>query len=234
MSKRNFLFIDNETMGVDDRATILSVGALMVTEDDFDKHPEDLLVDNARTWKLQLPEQREFKRTVKKETVDWWKEQSDEARRVLKPLDTDVSMAQFLDELVEWTKDLGYSTVGRSWLNGGIFQRGTIDYPQIASMARCVHGTEDWLYEHLDWRRVRDIKSIIDTLNLGGFNALNIYSVPCNEAVEEYTNGDYKVWWDYVESFKERYELVAHDAASDCLIQFEQLKLMGLTEVGVD
>lgn len=224
---RNFLFIDNETLAVNDHGVILSVGALMVTEDDFNKSPQELLDENTITWKLDTFEQiNEYNRLISKDVLAWWRSQGAEAQKVLMPSPNDLECSIFLDRLVQWVGDLGYVR-GDNWLSGTILQRGTIDFPMIANLCRDVHGTEEWLYETLNWRKVRDIRSIIDTLNLGAFEAMNKYSVPCEEAVKEYTDGEYGQWWDYLEAFKRDNNLVAHDAASDCLIQFESMRAIG-------
>lgn len=226
-SKRNFLFIDNETLAINDHGVILSVGALFVSEDDMKKPASELLENNTKTWKLDSVEQiSSFGRLVSKDVLQWWTEQGEEAQKVLNPSNEDISAEEFLDDLRDWLADVGYNR-GDNWLSGTILQRGTIDFPMIANLARDVHGTEEWLYEYISWRKVRDIRSIIDTLNLGVYDAMNIYSVPCEEAVKEYTDGKFSKWWDYLDHFKKENNLVTHDAASDCLIQFESMRVIG-------
>ena len=224
---RHHLILDLETLGTSDNGVILSVGALLYFPKDESGHPKTQ-TSFTKTWKLNAKEQiQKYNRSVNKDTLDWWKSQGEAAKKVLNPSPNDLTVQEFFSEFYSWLAEYGYEPSMKStWLEGTILQRGTIDHAMIANLAYDLEGTSENFYKVLSWKKVRDIRTIIDMINTGLYDDANVYSVPCDESVRNYTDGQFSSWWKYLDDFKERENLVSHDAVSDCIIQLQSLKVL--------
>ncbi|MCK5020022.1 MAG: 3'-5' exoribonuclease [Candidatus Peribacteraceae bacterium] len=91
---------DVETLGTDSDAVVLS--AAFVVQDLTKSFTLQELVDDAFYMKLSAKEQIAVGRHVAHDTVVWWKKQNKEAQQILKPLNTDVYMAEFNEYFLAW------------------------------------------------------------------------------------------------------------------------------------
>ena len=92
--------IDLETLDTSPNAHILSIGAVSMN-------------DHSRTF-YSVPGTNEQWRTVNNDTIDWWCEQSTQAQEEVL-IDTDVTLKESLEGLIEFYKDCG---AARVWSHG--------------------------------------------------------------------------------------------------------------------
>lgn len=101
-------FIDCETLSVRDNAVILSVGMTWITHEDVEKVPSFLaLMKRGFYKKLNRKEQVAKARDIQDESLEWWKGQSEEAKRVLKS-DNCISFDEFYQCLKNYLIDNEY------------------------------------------------------------------------------------------------------------------------------
>lgn len=156
MTLKHIVF-DTETLGIRENAIVLSIGAVAFemepgTKNDYDRyildgfHVKFSIKDQLHTWK----------RSVDEGTVEWWKGQSEEAKKILKPSPNDVTMAEGLTQLNDWIKSID----GYKWNSSYVWSRGTyFDFPKMESMyhqagVKC--GFNTW--------KIRDVRTYIDIL----------------------------------------------------------------------
>lgn len=163
------IVLDIETLGIFDNSVVLSIGGVV-----FDPETEfeflDLTEDNSFFVKLKAKDQKErLNRTVTPSTIEWWKSQNDEAKKVLLPSDKDVDAETAIDQLNEFVKEeCEYDPK-----NSVIWVRGSLDFPVLHSLALSC-GKELCF----GYNRIRDVRTAIDIL----YNSNNGYtdmSKPC-------------------------------------------------------
>ena len=105
MSKNGFseyiAVVDFETLAIGSDACILSIGLTLSKYTDKDITFKQL-VETGFSMKFDLVEQRKNGRSVSDTVVAWWFKQDEEARKVLKVSDKDVSIYTLYDELCEY------------------------------------------------------------------------------------------------------------------------------------
>lgn len=153
------LMIDCETLGVHADAVVLSIGACVfefkgeVSESGYQK-----IIDTGIHIKFSVTEQMKMGRAIEDDTMHWWRKQSAEAREILEPSDTDLSVLDGMLALNEWLKKSGYD-YDRSFC----WSRGTyFDFPKFYSMYNQVNvpaGYNGW--------KIRDTRTYIDVLTGG-------------------------------------------------------------------
>lgn len=146
---------DTETLGVRERSVVTTLACIpFCFEDDltYEAH-----IENGLYIKFDVKEQiKQYQRTTDKDTLEWWKKQSDEAKQhSLAPSVDDVSLAVGCQQLRDFIKSTNYDfKTSWAWSRGSYF-----DFPKI----------ED-LYRDLGQRapyngfKVRDTRTMIDVL----------------------------------------------------------------------
>ena len=149
------LIIDLETLGTREGAVVVSLGATLF---DFEngKNDFDRYIDEGFHVKFDIADQiRNHKRKVEDGTLAWWKEQSESARKILKPSDEDASMRDGLEMFNAWLRSSKYD-----FKKSYVWSRGTyFDFPKVESMydqlgLEC--GFNTW--------KIRDVRTFIDVL----------------------------------------------------------------------
>lgn len=148
---------DFETLGQDpEDSVVLSLAALNYDEDRFgvNSYGYEELLDEVVQIKFDVQEQvTKYKRTINKDTLTWWKGQSEEARKVLIPGPGDVS----IDKLHEFMLALEPGSSKKVYTRGNTF-----DPMFLRSVIRQT-GFED----PFKWWTIRDTRSMIDGLAFG-------------------------------------------------------------------
>lgn len=157
MSEAPFhLSIDTETLGLRENTVVLSIGVAAFQLVPGGKNDYDKYIRDGFHVKFSIKDQLvNYKRTTCQSTVDWWKSQSEEAKKILKPSEQDVDMESGLLMLNDWIKQSGYK-----WKDSFVWSRGTyFDFPKIEDMYRQTGvkvGFNTW--------KIRDTRTMIDVL----------------------------------------------------------------------
>ena len=171
---------DFETLGQDQRhSVVLSFAILSFSEDRYLKDPytyEELLA-NSKYIKFNVEEQvKVYKRTITKETLDWWKEQGKEAQdSQLKPMPTDVSISAFHKFL---TDNIDLKNHKKAFTRGNTFDPIFLD----SVLANCGQTNP------MHWRTIRDTRSYIEGLSFG--SGLDNGFIPSKELEEKFVKHD--------------------------------------------
>lgn len=157
--KSHLCVIDLESLSLWNDAVILSLGLsfgeLTTTVPSFDQ-----LVADGLYIKFDVKEQiQEFKRSVKPDTMTWWKEQGESAKYVLYPSANDVSV-RALDGLV---KDF-FKTKGVDPKSVDIYDRRSFDCSKIEHLYK-----ENLGLDELPWHYLKEYE-VSTALRYMGYN----------------------------------------------------------------
>lgn len=103
---KHFAVIDLETLGKTENSCILSLGLTISEYEESDITFQELL-DKGLHVKFDLKEQLARGRATQKSTIQWWYEQSTEAKKILNPSAQDVSLYSINDILTEFFEKKG-------------------------------------------------------------------------------------------------------------------------------
>jgi hypothetical protein len=181
-----FFALDIETLGVESTSVILSVGA--VYSDGEAPFTYKKFINESIFIKFDYRDQVDnYGRTTDRSTMDWWKQQSKEARDTnLAPSANDVSTITGIQRLREWFS----SKPDAKKLN--VWQRGTLDQTCLDSLFRAAG--VDPLTNYGRWRDIR--------------TALECYYPSA-------VNGYVEVDLELVKDFDPK-KVITHHAAHDC------------------
>lgn len=149
------LLFDIETLGKRENTVVLTLACVPFTFEDY--VPYATRVRTGFYVKFNAEEQiKKYHRSICKDTIAWWKEQSREAREAaLFPSDEDASMIDGLDALAQYIKTTKYD-----WKKSYVWARGTyFDFPKIESM----YDMAGINMPFNTWR-IRDVRTYIDIL----------------------------------------------------------------------
>lgn len=149
---------DFETLSQDQhRGVVTSFAMLNFTESRYIDNPytyEELLA-NCKYIKFDVEEQvKTFGRTMSKDTIQWWSEQGEEAKKQITPSKNDRSVLDFY----EWiTENVDCGKIKKSYTRGNTFDPMFLQYLMEET------GGKDPFH----WRTVRDTRSMIDGMSYG-------------------------------------------------------------------
>jgi hypothetical protein len=91
--------IDFETLDNKPSAVVLSAALDFFNPFEQDSYQD--ILNRLHLFKFNVAHQQalQIPRTISLETVEWWKEQSSEAKEVLRPLATDIRLDEFIEQL---------------------------------------------------------------------------------------------------------------------------------------
>ena len=164
---------DYETLSTDVRnCVIVNVAAMNVTSSRFISDVpytyEDLL-NKTRYMKLNVEDQvKNYNRQISKGTLKWWSEQGEDAKKHIKPTEDDKDLSELLPFLRSVIKKKEFT-----------FTRGNTFDCMITTFL-CDQFNEEPVYPF--WK-VRDTRSYIDALFVGGFEDVNPSSPPRNSFI---------------------------------------------------
>ena len=145
--------IDTETLSKSANGVVLS---LSIVPFDFEEEGVTFkkLLKRGINLKMSVSEQvKTYKRKLCKETMDWWADQSPEARQILKALPTDLSVVETLDAFEQFLSDHGYEK-NDSWL----FARGTVfDFAKLETLYENVERPIPYKYN-----MVNDLRTMVN------------------------------------------------------------------------
>lgn len=158
------LLFDTETLGLPERAVVTTIACTAFTFEDGPSYEE--MIENGFFAKLKVSEQiGVYKRITTPSTIQFWKEQSAEAReRSINPSAADIGLREALENLAAWVKTTGYN-----WNKSHVWSRGNaFDFPKIESLFADANVNVPFN----TWR-IRDVRTYIDYLtgtDNGGYN----------------------------------------------------------------
>ena len=149
----DIFILDIETLGVESTSVVLSAALLYF--DEKEKYTFEQLVNKCCFVKFDANDQiKNYKRTVDKGTIDWWKEQTAETRKLsVSPSANDVSVEKGIKVFKEYIRDNSVDNKEICWI------RGTIDQTCMESLCRAL-GTPP-IFEYWQYR---DIRTALDLL----------------------------------------------------------------------
>lgn len=150
------LMFDTETLGKRENAVILSIACVPFTLEDHNYFASFL--SKGIMIKFDVEEQiKSFHRSISISTVEWWKQQSKEARNAnLKPSPNDMTVVEGLTKLSKFIGESGYN-----YKKSYVWARGTyFDFPKLE------HFYEDCTNLTLPFNawKIRDTRTYIDIL----------------------------------------------------------------------
>lgn len=147
------------------------------------------IVDEVKTLKISVKDQVRLGRKIEESTLDFWKGLPKESREILKPLDTDLSLNDFMTEFLSYVNS--GPKVSYWWSRSNTF-----DPIIIESIARQTDAVT-LLKKLLPFWRVRDVRTYIDA-NFD-FETKNGF-VPVS---------DQKYWQDNFKEHNSKYDIAA-------------------------
>ncbi len=111
MAKKANLFIDLETLGKWDSSIILSAGVTILTDEQL-KQPisySELVLSHTREFKFSIASQKALGRTFELSTLEWWKAQGEEAKKVLAPSPNDLPIEEIFTKIQAFLSERGLS-----------------------------------------------------------------------------------------------------------------------------
>ena len=145
--------IDTETLSKSANGVVLS---LSIVPFDFEEEGVtfEKLLNRGISLKISVSEQvKTHKRKLCKETMDWWADQTPEARQILKSLPTDLSVIETLEAFEQFLHGNGYEK-NDSWL----FARGTVfDFAKLETLYENAERQIPYKYN-----MVNDIRTMIN------------------------------------------------------------------------
>lgn len=149
---------DFETLSQDQRrGVVTSFAMLSFSEKRYIDNPytfEELLA-NCKYIKFDVEDQvTNFNRIMSKETIQWWDEQGEEAKKQIRPSKDDVSITTFYDFIIT---NCGCANIKKSFTRGNTFD------PMFLQYLMAQTGKPDPFH----WRTVRDTRSTIEGMSFG-------------------------------------------------------------------
>lgn len=149
---------DFETLSQDQRrGAVASFAMLNFSEKRYLDEPytfEELLSE-CKYIKFDVEDQvTNFKRTMSKDTLQWWNEQCEDAKKHIKPSSSDVSIVTFYDWI---TKNVDCGKIKKSYTRGNTFD------PMFLQYLMAQTGNPDPFH----WGTVRDTRSMIEGMSFG-------------------------------------------------------------------
>lgn len=149
---------DFETLSQDQqRGVVTSLALLSFTETRYvsDPYTYDELLANCKYIKFDVEEQvKSFKRTITKETVDWWAAQGAEARKQIAPSKDDVSIRELYKFLCD---NIDLKNHKKAYTRGNTFDPIFLD-----SLLKQCNASNP-----MHWRTIRDTRSMIEGMAFG-------------------------------------------------------------------
>jgi len=171
---------DFETLGQDQQhSVVLSFAILSFSESRYVSNPytyEELLA-NTKYIKFNVEEQvKVYKRTITKETLDWWAEQGKDAQESqLKPSPNDKSISELYQFIVD---NIDVANHEKAFTRGNTFDPIFLD----SVLANCGK------VNPMHWGSIRDTRSYIEGMSFG--SGLKNSFVPSEELQAKFVKHD--------------------------------------------
>ncbi len=127
-AKTASLFIDLETLGCFDDAVILSMGLCLLRDTDLARNIDyDFLLNQSEEFKFDVRTQMALGRKTNKSVMDFWRDQGESAKRVLKASPDDQNINQVFGNIEHFLR-----VRHLQWSDVRIFDRNKFDTSKLA------------------------------------------------------------------------------------------------------
>lgn len=148
------IIIDFETLGINPDSAVLSFACVPFTFEEPKTFAE--YVESGFYVKFDIPHQMKLGRKIDQNTVNWWKKQGADAKKILFPSDYDYLLLDGMNSFIRFVRSSGYNKKkSYAWSRGQDF-----DFPILESILEQVNldsPFNNWKY--------RDIRTYIDVLS---------------------------------------------------------------------
>ena len=154
---KDTVVLDIETLGSVNNSVILSVG--MVAVDSAHDYTFKELIDDGYYAKLDVKSQVDSGRKIHKDTVDWWAQQGEAAKHILKPSDKDMHWTKLREDMISWLTKKGVDIHTAKY-----YSRGShFDFGILHDLFRITGNASS---DELPWRfwNIHDSKTVVLTL----------------------------------------------------------------------
>jgi len=150
--------LDWETMGAAPEGAVVDLSVVAFKNDPYNPPNFEDLIASGKRVKFSLSMQK-GQRVFDKSTIEWWKKQSEEAKKNIKSHPDDVSVKDGLETILEFLKSQGVDP----WKSHGFCRGQSFDFPILVDVIRQVHGTRDTFnLEPVKFWNQRDIRTAIE------------------------------------------------------------------------
>ena len=156
--------VDLETMGKWDDAILLTVGLTIIKDGvsygdlTTDQIYTKLLAENSVEFKLSVKSQVDLGRKMEQNVFDWWKEQGDDAKRILKPLPDDIPCTEIFDVIDRWLRSHGLE-----WSTVRFFDRNAFDMKKLQHMYEVT--LNQGKYPPWDYQEVWEVATLLNFMS---------------------------------------------------------------------
>lgn len=160
----DFIF-DFETLAATPDAAVVDMAILVFNNNPYKVPTFSELVSQGMRLKFNISSQKGHRR-FDPDTIEWWKTQSESARKNLVPLDTDIQVEEMFQKVVDFLHEKGFNKrTGQGWCRGLSF-----DFPIMYDIIRKQHNVHSMLgLEPCNFWNQRDIRTAIEaTLMIRG------------------------------------------------------------------
>lgn len=151
------LIIDFETLGVNpENCVVLDCSIIIFDRDRFTSDKPYTVADitETRTFKLSVTDQvKNYNYAVENSVIEFWSKQDKEVRAKIKPLPTDITVKEFVDQFIDLVSE---HKISHWWSRGNTFD------PPILTRIFDDQGKKNELNKHLKYWAVRDMRTFID------------------------------------------------------------------------
>ena len=155
--------LDYETMGSAPEGATIDLAATCFKNDPHNPPTFKELVENGVRAKFSLIDQKptgNFPRVFDQGTIEWWKNQSEEARLNLRPTPNDLSVEDGLMKVLNHLKDQGVD----AWQSQGWCRGMSFDFGILLDQIRQVYKTRETFHlEPCKFWNQRDVRTAIES-----------------------------------------------------------------------
>lgn len=161
MTQYNDFIIDFESFSMKPNAKLIDLSCIVFKEDYMNPPSFSELVNAGIRVKFDLKSQSE--RHVTKSAIDFWKNQSNDAKINLKPSIDDVNIVTGIETILSYLRQNNIDY----WKSLGWCRGNSFDFPMFEDLICLLYGKEDTVFEQpINFSRQRDIRTAIEQ-NLG-------------------------------------------------------------------
>lgn len=161
MEQYNDFIIDFESFSMKPNAKLIDLSCIVFVEDYMNPPTFNELINSGIRVKFDLKQQSD--RHIVKSVLEFWKNQSHDAKINLKPSIDDVSIIQGIETILNFLRSKNIDF----WKSLGWCRGNSFDFPMFENLISVLYGKDDvTLDQPIHFSRQRDIRTAIEQ-NLG-------------------------------------------------------------------